>query len=157
MLRALGFYEAVFIASAILFNLLIAGIFIADKRGSRKGIQLLGIAWLSLAIPLGIVFVHYVTAGAPGWVLAAFGLVFVYMLVELLLDYILKYDFRKLWSTHIPYILLEYMALFSLIGIAIWIDEGWSWLVSASFWILMGCLIYLYASRRRQQPSSQVD
>ena len=53
-----------------------------------------------------------------------FGLVFLYILVEFLLDYVLKFDFRQKWSTHAPYIIMEYIALFSLIGIAFDIDRG---------------------------------
>ncbi len=131
------------------FNLLIAGIFIADKRGNMRAVRVLGISWLLLALPLGVVFIRFLSVGVETGVLAAFGLVFVYMLVELLLDYVLHYDFRKRWRTHIPYIVLEYLALFSLIGIAIRIDPGWGWVVSGSFWILMVSLVYLYASRRR--------
>ena len=37
--------------------------------------------------------------------------VFLYMLVEWLLDYVFKIDFRTKWSRHIPYIVLEYVAL----------------------------------------------
>ena len=73
-----------------------------------------------------------------------FGLVFLYILVEFLLDYILKFDFRRKWSTHAPYIIMEYIALFSLIGIAFDIDRIWGYLVSISFWILMASLIYVY-------------
>ena len=147
MLPALGFFEGLFIVSAILFNLLIAGIFIADRNGSSRWISRLGIAWLLLALPLALAFSYFLIQGAPAWVLLAFGLVFLYMLLELLLDYIFKYDFRKQWRTHVPYILLEYLALFSLIAIAIWIDQTWGWVVSGSFWIMLACLIYLYARR----------
>jgi hypothetical protein len=84
----------------------------------------------------------------------AFALIFLYMLVELLLDYVFRYDFRKQWRTHIPYILLEYLALFSLIGIAIQIDRVWGWVVGGSFWVLMGSLIYLYTGRRKQIAGS---
>ena len=73
-----------------------------------------------------------------------FGFVFLYILVEFLLDYVLKFDFRQKWSTHAPYIVLEYIALFSLIGIAFDIDRVWGYLVSISFWILMASLIYVY-------------
>lgn len=145
MLRELDFYEGLFIASAILFNLLIAGIFIADKHGNMRTIRILGTAVLLLALPLLVVFAHYLMVGVKRSVIVAFGLVFLYLLVELVLDYVIQFDFRKQWLTHIPYILLEYLALFSLIKIAIEIDQTWSWVVGVSFWILLGSLIYLYA------------
>lgn len=153
MLPASAFYEGLFIVAAILFNLFIAGIFIADRQDRRDWINLLGGAWLLLALPLGVVFTHYLLAGIKSGMLTAFGLVFLYMLVEFLLDTLLHYDFRRRWLTHIPYILLEYAALFSLIWIAYQIDPVWSWVVGISFWILMGSLVYLYAGKRRRKQA----
>jgi len=66
------------------------------------------------------------------------------MLVELLLDYVFKIDFRSRPVTHVPYIILEYIALFSLIAIAFDIDQTWGTVVSICFWILMGSLVFLY-------------
>ena len=144
-------YDWIYIITAILFNLLIAGIFILQKHDKEQLTRLLGIGWLCLFIPLLAVFIHYLSIGKPFWVWVCYGLVLLYMLVELTLDYILKVDFRTRWITHAPYILLEYAALFSLIAIAIDINQTLGWIVSASFWVLMGCLIYLYTGRRRRK------
>jgi hypothetical protein len=147
----ISIFEWIFIVSAILFNLLIAGIFILQKHKQDRLTRYLGVSWLFLAIPLLVVFFNYLSAGKPGWVLVCFGLVFLYMAAELLLDYVFQYDFRTRWSTHIPYILLEYAALFCLIAISIDINPTLGWVVSATFWILMGSLIYLYASGKRKK------
>ncbi len=141
--------DLVFVLSAVLFNLLIAAIFIAQRAECRNVLRALGITWLLLAIPLAIVFVQYLIAGQPLWILIYFGFILLYMLVELLLDYILKIDFRKRKRTHIPYIILEYIALFGLIGISFAIDRTWGFIVSVSFWILLASLIYLYRGRKR--------
>ena len=82
--------------------------------------------------------------GRDKWVLIGFGFVLLYMLVELLLDYVFKIEFREKLITHIPYIILEYIALFALIGISIDLNQTWGWVISISFWILMASLIYLY-------------
>ena len=71
------------------------------------------------------------------------------MLMEWLLDYVFKYDFRSRKITHIPYIVHEYIALFGLIGIAFEIDKIWGFIVTACFWILLGSLIYLYAGKKK--------
>jgi hypothetical protein len=47
----------------------------------------------------------------------------------------------------VPYILLVYAALFGLIFIAVSIGKVWGYVVGVSFWILMGCLIYLYSDQ----------
>ncbi len=134
-----------FLISATLFNLLIAAIFIAQKQGAEDWVARFGRIWLLTAIPLLIVFVNYLQADKPAWVRWGLGVVLLYMLVEFLLDFVFKFDFRAQWLTHAPYIVLEYAALFSLIAIAININQKLGWLVGGSFWIIMGSLIYLYA------------
>jgi hypothetical protein len=146
-------FDWVFGLAALAFNLLIAAIFIAQKYRNDKLTRVFGLFWLALALPLGAVLVRYLTAGRPAWVVVCLALVLLYMAVEWLLDYVLKIPFRDKLSLHVPYIILEYIALFSLIGIAISIHAAWGWAVSITFWIVMASLIYLYAGRRKgSQP-----
>lgn len=140
----LNTFDLMFVISAAAFNLLIAAIFIAQKLRREKLVKTFGILWLWLIIPLALVFVSYWQAGRETRILVSFGLVFIYMLVELLLDYVFKVDFRSKAVTHVPYIILEYIALFSLIAIAFAIDRTWGMIVSICFWILIGSLVYLY-------------
>lgn len=142
-------FDLIFVFTAIAFNLLIAGIFVAQKKERPNLVRTFGILWLSLAIPLAVVFIHYLVVGRPLWVMAYFGFIFLYILVELLLDYILKIEFRQKWTIHAPYIILEYIALFGLIGISFSIDRTWGFLVSISFWVLLASLIYLYWGRKK--------
>jgi hypothetical protein len=144
MSTQLNIFELVFLLSAVAFNLLIAAIFITQKLGREKLVRSFGILWLWLIIPLALVFVAYWQAGREARILTSFGLVFFYMLVEFLLDYVFKVDFRAKASTHVPYIILEYVALFSLIVIAFDIHRTWGIIVTVCFWILMGSLVYLY-------------
>jgi hypothetical protein len=136
--------DAIFVLTAVAFNLLIAAIFVAQKFGREELVKTFGILWLWLIIPLALVFVAYWQAGREARVLLYFGLIFLYMLVELLLDYVFKVEFRSQPITHVPYIILEYIALFSLIAIAFDIDQRWGIAVSICFWILMGSLVFLY-------------
>ena len=144
MLTQLNTFDWMFILSAIAFNLLIAAIFVAQKLGRENLVRNFGILWLWLIVPLALVFVSYWQAGRAMRILVSFVLVFFYMLVELLLDYLLKFNFRAKAITHVPYIILEYVALFSLIVIAFDIHRGWGWVVTICFWILMGSLVFLY-------------
>jgi hypothetical protein len=146
-------FDLAFVLAALAFNLLIAGIFIADKLQRPKAIRALGLIWLSLALPLAAVFTRYLAAGRDPWILVGLGLVLLFMAVEWLLDYVLKIPFRRKLYLHVPYILLEYLALFSLIGIAFTIDRLWGWAVSVTFWIVMASLIYLYAGRKKASPA----
>ena len=152
-MATLSIFDWLFLSSAAAFNLLIGGIFIAQKHGKNQWVNLLGRIWLFTSLPLLVVFVNDLIIGKPTWVLLCFVLVFVYILVEFLLDYVFNYPFREKWVTHVPYIILEYIALFSLIAIAIQIDQVLSWIVAVTFWIMMGSLIYLYAGRREQKTT----
>jgi hypothetical protein len=156
MFTRINTYDLTFVLTAIAFNLLIVGIFVAQKNGRAKQVKVLGMLWLLLAIPLAVVFVRYLAEGKSPGIMLSLGLVFLYMLVEFLLDYVLKIDFRQKWITHAPYIVLEYIALYCLIHIAFQIDRTWGYLVSISFWILLAGLIYVYwdqvtPSKKEQQ------
>ena len=144
MLTQLNTFDWMFILSAVAFNLLIAAIFVAQKLGREELVRTFGIFWLWLIVPLALVFVSYWQSGRETRILVSFGLVFFYMLVELLLDYVFKFDFRARAITHVPYIILEYVALFSLIVIAFDVHRGWGWVVTVCFWILMVNLAFLY-------------
>jgi len=138
-------FDLVFVVCAVLFNLLIAAIFIAQKNGQARLVRNLGIAWLLLFLPLAVVFFRYVMSGErDSGIIVSFAFVLIYMLVEFLLDYVYKFDFRSKNITHIPYILLEYIALFGVIVIAFDIGRAWGWIVSICFWLLMGSLVYAY-------------
>jgi hypothetical protein len=150
-MMARDIFDLVFVLSAIAFNLLIACILVAEERGRVDLRRKFGALWLCLAVPLAIVFFNDLIIGREPWIMICFGLIFLYMLVEWLLDYVWKFEFRNKLSLHVPYIMLEYLALFSLIAISFSIDRTWGWLVSISFWVLMASLIYLYAPRPRKK------
>ncbi len=153
-MSGLDAFEVTFLITAVVFNLLIAGIFIADKHGRPTWLRTFGMTWLFLAVPLGVVFIHYLLVGREPWVIACLAGVLFYMLVEWLLDYVWKIEFRKKLSQHIPYIILEYIALFGLIGVAFSINRGGGYVVSIAFWVLMACLIYAYAGRKTRSAGA---
>jgi hypothetical protein len=136
--------DLLFVLTAIAFNLLISAIFIAQNHQIVTLVRVFGTIWLLLGIPFAVVFLQYWKAGRAPRMRIYLGITFIYMLVELILDYVLKIEFRQIPAIHIPYIILEYLALFGLIGIAFAIDRKWGVLVSLSFGILMISLAYLY-------------
>jgi hypothetical protein len=151
----MGVYDLTFVLTAIAFNFLIIGIFVASKHNRLDVSRRIGIVWLLLAIPLVIVFVRYWIVGKSLQVMVCFGVVFFYMFVEWLLDFVLKVDFRAKAITHVPYIILEYAALFSLIVVAFTIDRTWGWIVTVAFWLLLASLIYLFVGKRKEGISNE--
>lgn len=137
-------FDLAFVISAVLFNLLIAAIFVAVKHNRTGLVRTLGVILMSTTAPFAVAFLHTLQTSNDSIIQVYFGFIFLYLAVELLLDFVLKIDFRKSRLTHIPYILLEYLALFGIIAIAFSIHPTWGYIVSIAFWILMASLIYLY-------------
>ncbi len=146
-------FDIIFGISAIAFNLLITSVFIATRHEKMRLVRLIGMGLISLGIPFLIVLYHSLTTGHNQYVRIALAVVLAYILTELLLDFILMYDFRSRFITHFPYILLEYGAFAGLIYTSFTISECWGWAVSVTFWIAMAALIYYFIgeSKRKQK------
>lgn len=145
--------DLIFVVSAVAFNLLIAGVYITTRQGSDRWVRRLGITFIALAVPFGIVLLNALLSAWETWKIAILGLTLAYILVELLFDFILKIDFRSKPILHIPYLILFYIVLFGLIGIAFAVDPVWGWLISISFWLLLASLIYMILGRRRKKQA----
>jgi len=156
IIGALFLSDLIFLFSTLAFNLLLVLLFVAQKNGLTTAVRGIGILWLLMAIPLSIVFIRYLSEGRGPAFLVPLALVLLYMLVEFLLDFVFKVEFRRNWKTHIPYIVLEYFALFSLIRIAFNIHRTYGYAVSITFWFLLAALIYLFWDkiriRKRKEP-----
>lgn len=135
-------FDLIFGISAIAFNLLISGLFIASRFEKMILVRQIGTGLITLGIPFGAVLYHTLTAGHNQYVSLSLVVVLAYLLVELLLDFIFKYDFRSRLATNLPYILLEYGAFAGLIYTSFTISERWGWAVSITFWVAMAALIY---------------
>lgn len=146
-------FDLVFVITAVLFNWCIVGVFVAQKKEQPKLVRLFGSLMLTLAVPLVVVFVNYLIVGRPLWIMIYFGFIFLYIAVEWLLDYVLKIEFRKKLITHLPYIILEYIALFGFIGVAFAINRTWGYIVSISFWAVLGSLIHLYTGKKKKRAT----
>jgi len=142
-------FDWIFTLSAVAFNLLIAGVFLATRAGKMGTVRRIGVWLIALVIPFGIVLYHTITAGGNLYVRVALAVVLAYLLTELLLDFILNYDFRAKWVTHVPYILVEYAAFYALIYVGFTVSEFTGWAVSVTFWIALAALIYYLAGRKK--------
>lgn len=153
---SLGGADLLFVVTALAFELLIIAILIAEQRQRHGLVKALGILWALLAIPLVIVFVYDLTVGGDRWLVLSFGLIFLYMAVEIAFDLVVRIPFREQAVLHIPYIILEYGALFGLIHIAFTIGPTWGYAVAVGFWLLLATVISVYwdqiTGRKRRRP-----
>ena len=102
-------------AVANLVNILMVGIFLSRPKGLKQLERRLGMVLIVLAIPAAISVLLNIAGEREWWSIVLPSLLVVFLLVELILDYILKLDFRHtslLW----PYLLLYYISLWGMIG-----------------------------------------
>jgi hypothetical protein len=143
-----------FVLSGVAFHLVIAGIYVASKHERFDLMRKLGYIVLAMAVPVSITLADFWMAGRPLKTLLYLGAILVYLLLELVLDHILKIEFRKKPAIHIPYIIVFYIACFSFIGVSFSLSNVWGYAVSVSFWILLASLIYLMSGKKKVFPTS---
>jgi len=134
--------ELIFVVSSIIFNLAVSGVYISSKIDSSVLLKIFGGIVVLLIIPFSISLVGYIKVKARKKIIVSHILILLYLLLEVLLDYILKIPFREILVIHIPYIMVFYAAAFSMIGVSRTISKKVELLVIATFLILIGCLIY---------------
>jgi hypothetical protein len=117
-------------------------LYIATKLGNMALVQVCGAIALSLIIPFAITLLGYMKEKAKKRTIISHVFILFYLFLELLLDYILKIPFREILVIHVPYIIVFYAALFSMIGVSFDKNRKMGFVVTITFVILIGCLIY---------------
>jgi hypothetical protein len=103
-----------------------------------------GAITLSLIFPFTFTLLGYLRERAEKKIVISHLVILFYLFLELLLDYILIVPFRETLATHVPYIIVFYAADFSMIGVSFNRNRKMGFVVTLTFGILIGCLIYLY-------------
>jgi len=153
MSATMDVFDLMLVIAAVLFHLSIVGVYIAQKKGRDTLVRIFGSVTVLLGIPLIVVFGHYIASGEPSWKLISFGFIFLYLLVEFLLDFVFKIEFRKMPIPHTLYILLFYTAIIGFIRMSFAVNNYWGYAVSVAFWILLGALIYNLAGQKKRSGS----
>jgi len=136
--------DIIFVCSAIVFNISVSVLYIATKLDNVLLLRVCGAIVLSLIFPFTFTLLGYLKEKAEKKVIISHSVILFYLFLELLLDYILIIPFREILAIHVPYIILFYAADFSMIGVSFNRNRKMGFVVTLTFWILIGCLIYLY-------------
>jgi len=134
--------DIIFICSSIIFNISVSVLYIATKLGNMILVQVCGAIVLSLIIPFTITLLGYMKEKAEKRTIVSHVFILFYLFLELLLDYIFKIPFREILAIHVPYIMVFYAAMFSMIGVSFEKNRKMGFVVTITFLILIGCLIY---------------
>jgi hypothetical protein len=141
------------VLTGVSFHLIIAAIYIASKRRRMDLVKKLGYFIVAMALPVSITLVSYALTEHPPKLLLYLAAILLYLVLEFLLDFVFKIDFRKKPAIHVPYIVIFYLACFGFIGIAFSIGTFWGYAVSGSFWLLLASLIYLLTGKKKPPPA----
>jgi hypothetical protein len=136
--------DYIFICSAIIFNISVSLVYLATKFDNLLLLQVSGLFVILLIIPFSITLYGYIKKDVKRKIIIPHIAILFYLFLELLLDYILMIPFRDILAIHIPYIIVFYAAEFSMIGVSFERNRKIGYVVLVTFFILLGCLIYLY-------------
>ena len=144
---------------ANLVNILLIGIFLSRPWGLKRLERILGLASIALALPVGLAVVINALGGREWWTAVLPSLLVAFLIVELILDYILRLPFR---SSRLlgPYLLLYYLSLMGMIGYAFLVSEAYGFITLATYFLNLLATWYSYSKVghgtgvTRSQPSS---
>jgi len=134
--------DVVFICSSVILNISVSLVYVVTKLGDMALTRLFGGIAVSMILPFAVTLLGYVRGKEKKRTIISNGIVLFYLLLELLLDYILQIPFREILVIHVPYIVVFYAALFSMMAVSFEKNKKIGYVVIATFWILIGCLIY---------------
>ena len=134
----------IFICSAIVFNISVGVLYIATKFDNVLLLRVCSVIVLSLIFPFAFTLLGYIKEKAEKKIIIPHLVILFYLFLELLLDYILVIPFREILAIHVPYIIVFYAADFSMIGVSFNRSRKMGFVVTLTFWMLIGCLVYMY-------------
>ena len=136
--------DIIFVFSAVIFNILVSVVYVSTKLDLMALLQISGFIFISLIAPFTITLRGYMKKEAEKKIIISNMVVLLYLVLELVLDYILKISFREILAIHVLYIIVFYAAEFSMMSVSFHINRKAGFVVAITFCTLMGCLAYLY-------------
>ena len=101
-----------------------------------------GLALLLTALPLGYLLIRAPAHQRPALYYIQIGLMLAYLAVQLVVDYVLKIEFRQVRWAVIAYVMLFFGGTGGMIGVASAAGKGWM-LVSVVLFLVMAVLAFV--------------
>ncbi len=99
---------------AVLNNVIMAAVFIVRLKGETRLAKVLGIAYLTLALPAAAALAISIAQGAAAETIIFLLIFLAFLFVEWLFDFKLKLNFRKEVKFLVPYLVLYYASCYGL-------------------------------------------
>lgn len=130
------------VAVANLMNLIMVPIFLMRTMKVEHP-QVVGLVWVVFILVLAVAVVFNIRAKREWWVVLFPLLLGVFLIVEVALDYIARYDFR---STSLlgPYLLLYYVSIMGLIGYSFAAKKNYGFITLVTYFLSQIAALYSY-------------
>jgi small-conductance mechanosensitive channel len=135
---------------ANLINVIMSFLFVAQISALSQVAGVLGIVTMIMGFCLGYIAFINRRNKRDKWEAYLLIPIFLFFIVELVLDYILSFDFRSTALTG-PYILFYYVGLWGLIGYAFRFDKKWGFLTLVTYFLNMSLSVLAHAAENRSQ------
>jgi len=129
---------------ANLVNLLVIGIFLSRPAGLERVELVLGILFMVMALPAGAAVILNAMGGREWWTKILPIPLILFCVVELVLDYVLKLDFRNtalLW----PYLISYYLAVIAMMGYAFGVGKSYGLITLGTYALNLLATWYSYS------------
>jgi hypothetical protein len=127
---------------AVLFYLSAILVFVFRLLGKPQVGDWIGYFELLLALPLAYLLVQAPHFNRSALYYIQIGLMLAWLVVELVVDYILKYDFRQVQWMVISYIVLFFAGTGGMLGVAALAGRGWT-IVAGVLFLVMAVLAFV--------------
>lgn len=134
--------DLVVVGVANLMNIIMVVVFFLRSMMVER-LQVVGFIWAAFILVLAAVVVLNIRAKREWWAIALPLLLVVFLIVEVALDYIAKYDFR---STILlgPYLLLYYVSILGMIGYSFLTEKKYGFITLATYFLSQIAAFYSY-------------
>lgn len=124
-----------------LFNVLLAVMFWARVADQPEVARLSGIGTLALGVPLAAYAILNLAWGRPWWTYVLPLLLVLFLLIELVFDYILHIEFRHSWLVG-PYLFFYYAGSMVMVGYAFLVAVPYGVVTLITYFIQVGLGVY---------------
>lgn len=132
--------------TATAYFLMVIALFTARMTGRLEFAKWIGLVSILTIIPLAYLFYDGLKADRPFIYSIWIGLMLLFLLLELLVDHILKLDFRSDLRTAIPYVVFFFAATGGLIGVASQAGKQWMYIAVVLF-LVMASMAFIQRAR----------
>lgn len=137
------YIDIIVVVIANVINLGMVAIFLVRTQGKPQLERRIGRLQIMLALPLFTAVVYNTIKQRPWWTLVLPALLVAFLVIELVLDYILNANFRRMRLLG-PYLLLYYVALTGMIGYAFLTHELLGFVTLVTYYAQLGATAYSY-------------